>query len=71
MFAKVQIDNYYYPDNADNAHQGIRKRPETGIQEYRDIVFQFPISVINCFWLGAINFVFAISPQKKVHRYDV
>ena len=40
---KVQFDDHYCPDNADNAHQGIRKRHETGHYEYRDMVFQFPI----------------------------
>ena len=25
MFANVQIDDHYCPDNADNVHQGIRK----------------------------------------------
>ena len=29
MFANVQTDDHYCPDNADNAHQGIRKRRET------------------------------------------
>ena len=29
MFANVQIDDHYCPDNADNAHLGIRKRRET------------------------------------------
>ena len=29
MSANIQTDDHYCPDNADNAHQGIRKRRET------------------------------------------
>ena len=45
MFVNVQIDDHYCSDNADNAHQEIRKHHEIGHEEYRDIVFQFPISM--------------------------
>ena len=45
MFVNVQIDDHYCSDNADNAHQEIRKHNEIGHEEYRDIVFQFPISM--------------------------
>ena len=34
MFANVQIDDHYCPDSADNAHQGIRKRHETGLDTH-------------------------------------
>ena len=42
MFANNRSDDHHCPNNADNAHQGFRKRHETGYEEYRDIVFQFP-----------------------------
>ena len=30
MFVSVGIEDHHCPDNADNAHQGIRKRHKTG-----------------------------------------
>ena len=49
MFANVRNDDHHCPDKADNARQGIRKRHETGHQEYRNIVFQFPFSMHQLF----------------------
>jgi len=56
MFANVQIDYHYCPDNADNAHQGIRKRHETGHWEYIDVVFKFPISMHQLFLVWCDEF---------------
>ena len=62
MFANVQIDDHYSPDNADNAHQGIRKHRKTCHSEYHDIVFQFPIT---CNYFLNLQYYFVADWQKK------
>ena len=57
MFANVQIDDHYCPDNADNAHVGIRKRRETSLGISRHCL-NFQFQCINCPWFVAINAVF-------------
>ena len=65
MFANVQIDDHYCPDNTDNMHQGIRKCHKKVIRNIMTLSFYFEFQCIKCLWFGAINFVLDISPQKK------